>query len=155
MDLVYSYAVLEHVPERVAVDLTGESRRILKPGGRVYHAIGLHDHYVSASRNISKVNFLQYPEWLWAFFVKNKFSYHNRLREKQFLDIFEAYGAQIEWIKHEIDPADLQALQNMNIDKRFAGMTHEELAVTYSEIILSFPRKEEATRTTPECAALS
>ena len=138
IDLVYSYAVLEHVPESVIHGITLESKRILKQNGIAYHAIGTHDHYVSFDKRISKVNFLQYPEWLWRFFVKNKISYHNRLREKQFLEIFKSHGAKIKMISNKIDPSDLEILKTMKIDKRFAGMTHEELAVYYSEIILSF-----------------
>jgi hypothetical protein len=75
---------------------------------------------------------------LWAFFVKNKISYHNRLREKQFLDVFKSHGAKIKWIENKTDQADVEALKNMKIDKRFAGMTYEELAVHYSEVIMTF-----------------
>ena len=140
VDLVYSHAVLEHVPERVIKGITIEAKRVLKDDGIAYHAIGLHDHYANLKfgRQLSKVNFLRYPEWLWAFFVKNKISYHNRLREKQFLDIFESYGAEIKWIENKIDQADVETLKNMKIDERFAGMTYEELAVHYSEVMMAF-----------------
>jgi hypothetical protein len=138
VDLFYSYAVLEHVPEKVIELLTVESKRILKPTGLAYHAIGLHDHYISFDGSISKVNFLQYPEWLWRFFVKNNISYHNRLREKQFLNIFRFSGAHILLTRSETDPADVQLLKTMNVDKQFQGMTPEELAVHYSEVVLTF-----------------
>lgn len=138
VDLIYSYAVLEHVPENIINDIIIESERILKKKGKAYFAIGLHDHYSCFDKKISKVNFLQYPEWLWAFFVKNRISYHNRLREKQFTDIFKSHGAKIEWISNKTDPSDLDVLKTMKTDTRFAGMTHKELAVHYSELILTF-----------------
>jgi SAM-dependent methyltransferase len=140
VDLFYSYAVLEHVPESVIKGITLEAKRVLKDDGIAYHAIGLHDHYANlkVGGQLSKVNFLRYPEWLWAFFVKNKISYHNRLREKQFLDVFKSHGAKIKWIENKTDQADIEALKNMKIDKRFAGMTYEELAVHYSEVIMTF-----------------
>ena len=136
IDLFYSYAVLEHVPEKVVAGLAEESRRVLKPCGVAFHSIGLHDHY--NTYGVSKVNFLRYPEWAWKFFVKNRISYHNRMREKEFLSIFQNNGAHILDVRHDIDPADLQLLQNMKVDKRFNGMTPEELAVSHSEIIYSF-----------------
>lgn len=138
IDLVFSYAVLEHVSVNTLHSLIIETRRILKKNGIAYHAIGLHDHYAGFDKNISKVNFLRYPEWLWSFFIKNKISYHNRLREKEFVNIFKQYGAKIEILKNGIDLEDIETLKAMKIDKRFSGMTHKELAVNYSEVILSF-----------------
>jgi len=138
IDLVFSYAVLEHISEDTINNLMIETKRILKKNGIVYHAIGLHDHYAGFDKSISKVNFLRYPEWLWSFFIKNKISYHNRLREKEFISIFKKYGAKIEMLKNGIDYEDIKTLKTMKIDKRFSGMTYKELAIYYSEVILSF-----------------
>jgi len=138
IDLVFSYCVLEHISGNTINDLMIETKRILKKNGIVYHAIGLGDHYAGFDKNISKVNFLRYPEYLWSFFIKNNISYHNRLREKEFINIFKQYGAKIEMLKNEIDYEDIETLKTMKIDKRFSGMTREELAVNYSEVILSF-----------------
>ncbi len=138
VDIVYSYAVLEHVSEDVIASITKEAGRILVPGGIAFHNIGEHDHYVSVDRTISKVNFLQYPEWAWGLFVKNKISYHNRLREPDFLRIFAANGATVTNKESYIDPSDVEAVRHMRLDSRFAGLTAEELAVTRTQVTLSF-----------------
>ncbi|MFH1941117.1 MAG: methyltransferase domain-containing protein [bacterium] len=138
VDLIFAYAVFEHIPETVINDILIESKRILKQNGIAYFGIGLHDHYAGFDKMISKVNFLQYPEWLWAFFVKNKISYHNRLREKEFIDIFHSHQAKIKWKRRKIDPSDVETLKTMNIDPRFSSMSNEDLAVYYTEVILSF-----------------
>lgn len=138
VDVVYSYAVLEHVSEAVIASITQEARRILVRGGIVFHNIGEHDHYVSVDHSISKVNFLQYPEWAWKLFVKNKISYHNRLREPDFLRIFAANGAKVTDKESYIDPSDVEAIRNMRLDARFAGLSAEELAVTKTQITLAF-----------------
>ena len=138
IDLVYSYAVLEHIPEDAIDAINVEVARVLKPAGVAYHGIGLHDHYVSADKRISKVNFLQYSEAWWKFFVKNKISYHNRLREKDFIERFEKSGARITARLSKTDPRDLEALKTMRIDPRFSRFTPEELAVTGSEVILTY-----------------
>jgi SAM-dependent methyltransferase len=138
VDVVFTYAVLEHVPEETIHALNAESKRIIKKEGIAYHLIGLHDHYVKVSKKISKVNFLKYSEKWWAFWVKNKISYHNRLREKQFIDIFNSHGAKIKSIRNESEASDIEILKGMKIDKQFAGMTYEELTVYKTEIILSF-----------------
>ncbi len=138
IDIVYSYAVMEHVPESVIHDFTIESKRILSRDGIAYHAIGLHDHYVSFDKKISKINFLKYSESQWAFWVKNKISYHNRLREKQFVEIFKSHGSIIKWKENKIDPDDLVRIKMMKIDKKFSGIKDEELCVYFSEMMLGF-----------------
>ena len=143
VDIVYSCALLEHVPVNILHDLTTESKRVLRYHGIAFHSIGLHDHYVSVSKSISKVNFLKYSERVWSFFVNNKISYTNRLREKEYIDIFESHGAVILSREHQMDPSDIRALKTMEIDQRFSGMAYEQLAVYYSEMILSFSPPQE------------
>ena len=41
VDIYFSHAVLEHVPDRVVHQLVQEARRVLKPGGCFYALIGL------------------------------------------------------------------------------------------------------------------
>lgn len=139
VDLVYSLAVFEHIPKKVIYDLTIESKRILKNTGVAYHSIGLSDHYSAFDKKVTKVNFLKYSNFLWSFFVQNKISYHNRLREKQFLSIFNECGAQVVWLQNKIDPNDIDVLRTMKINKAFRGMSHKELAVSHTQLILSFP----------------
>lgn len=138
VDLVYSHAVLEHVPEQVIYDISLEAKRILKVKGVAYHLIGLHDHYFKFDKKITKVNFLKYPEYLWTFFVKNNISYHNRLREKQFLNIFEKCGGHVVWLQNKIDHDDVKYLKDIKVDKYFSELTDEELAIYQTELILSF-----------------
>ena len=138
VDLFYSYAVLEHVPDEVVNALTIEARRVLKKTGVAFHAIGEHDHYVDFDSAISKVNFLQYPEWAWKLFVKNRISYHNRMREKQFLGVFHLHGAQVRYLRSFVDEHDVDALKTMKIDRRFIGMSSRELAVNRTEVVFGF-----------------
>jgi len=137
IDIVFSCDVLEHVPEKTINKITIESKRILKSSGCAFHHLGLDDHYSYVS-NVSKVNFLKYPEWLWRLFVKNKISYHNRLREKEFFKIFKSCGSKVEVVFNKIDPNSLVTLKSMKINKRFSGMSHEELAVWVSFVRLTF-----------------
>jgi SAM-dependent methyltransferase len=136
VDLVYTHAVYEHLPEQVIDAINREAYRILKPTGWMYHAIGLHDHYVSVDKRITKVNFLQYSERTWKMLVKNKISFHNRLREKHFFDMFVKDGFKIVTSQHDVDPDSLQALGQMQVDPMFGGLTPEELAVTFTQVLL-------------------
>jgi hypothetical protein len=140
-DVFFSFTVLEHVPAITVTSLTREAERVLKPTGVAYHVIGLQDHYNSISPRLSKVNFLKYPEWAWRLLVKNRLSYHNRLREVQFRRLFEEAGAEILEMNGRTDPADIERVKVMRVDSYFAGMTPEELAVNSTEAVMRFPRK--------------
>lgn len=142
VDIYFSYAVLEHVPEKAAAAIMAEARRVLKPDGVFYALIGLHDHYHNFDRRVSKVNFLRYPEWLWSPLVKNKISYHNRMRERDFLEMLKSHGAEIVDVHSTIDPEDLNRVRSMKIDRRFRGYSPEELATTQTEIVCRFRPSE-------------
>jgi hypothetical protein len=138
IDLVCSYAVLEHVPEKVVHALVVESKRILKASGVSVHAIGLHDHYASDDPRLSLVNFLKYPEWQWRLIAKNRVHYQNRLREKHYFQLLESHGAKLLESRHRVEERDVKAAAKMHIDRRFHGLSPDELAVQYTEIVYAF-----------------
>jgi cyclopropane fatty-acyl-phospholipid synthase-like methyltransferase len=138
VDLFYSYEVFEHVSQEDIHRIVAESRRVLKPSGIAYHAIGLGDHY--AQYGVSNINFLKYSDRTWGFWVQNRISYHNRLREKEFLQIFGEHGARILDVRSKTSEADLTLLKSgFKPDRKFAFMEPEELAPWYTEIVTSFP----------------
>jgi SAM-dependent methyltransferase len=141
IDIVYSHAVLEHVTDKVVDAFLTESQRVLVPGGVILAVIGIGDHYTSVDPSLTMVNFLKYPEWLWALLVKNKISYHNRLREKDFLDRFERAGARVLWKFSRVDDRDVEAARTMRVNRRFAGLTPEQLAVSRTDVVLDFPNE--------------
>jgi hypothetical protein len=138
VDLFYSYQVFEHISQDELHRIVAESRRVLKPSGIAYHAIGLGDHY--AEYGVSNINFLKYSDRTWGFWVQNRISYHNRMREKEFLQLLGEHGARIVDVRSKTSEADLTILKNgFKPDRKFAAMTPEELAPWYTEIVTSFP----------------
>ena len=137
VDIIFSTSVLEHVPMEVIRGFMEESRRIIKPDGIVYHFIGCRDHYASHDRRISFVNYYKYPEWAWRIFCKNRIRYQNRLCAYQYVEIFKSCGAKMIHVRNIVVPASLEALKHLKINKRFAHMSHEQLAVAWSELVFS------------------
>ena len=135
LDLFFSYAVLEHVPEQTVINITKEALRTLKPGGLYYNYIGLGDHYVSFDKKISNVNFLKYPEFIWKLLAKNKITYLNRLRNSQYIEIIKNCGLDIINVDMNIDKHSVEILKKMKVDKRFKNFEPEDLAVSTSGII--------------------
>jgi SAM-dependent methyltransferase len=139
IDLFFTFNVLEHMPLDGIVALIRESKRLLRPGGVAYHAVGLGDHYAEFDGRLSRVNFLQYSDRWWNFWVQNHISYHNRLREKEFLAMFREQGAEILDVRSMIEQSDVAVIKNgQKLAERFRGMTPEELATHYMEVVYRF-----------------
>ncbi|MBA4320979.1 MAG: hypothetical protein C0412_21520 [Flavobacterium sp.] len=139
LDLFFSHAVLEHIPEQTVIDITKEALRTLKPGFLYYNYIGLHDHYVSFDKAISQVNFLKYPEFIWKILAKNKITYLNRLRNSHFITMIKGCGFEILKVNAHIDKTALEMVKTMKLAKRFRSLEPEDLATVLTEIVACKP----------------
>jgi hypothetical protein len=50
--------------------------------------------------------------------------------------MFVKDGFKIVTSQHDVDPDSLQALGQMQVDPMFGGLTPEELAVTFTQVLL-------------------
>lgn len=140
VDLFFSVAVLEHVTPSALSAIVAECRRVLKPSGRSFHVIDPGDHY--SAHGVSRINFLQYSDRAWDFWVQNSISYHNRLRAREFLDAFSHGGLSLIYANAKTDAADLELLQNgFRLDRRFFHFSPEELAVSSIEVMHGISEK--------------
>ena len=155
LDLFFSYATLEHVPEQVVKDITREALRVLKPGAIYYNYIGLHDHYARYDKTISKVNFLKYNDFIWRILAQNKVSYLNRLRCSGFISIFRETGFEKFKVNTHIDKTSLEALKTMTLARKFRGIAPEDLATDLIEIIAYKPDNGHYTNDLTESSARS
>jgi SAM-dependent methyltransferase len=138
VDLHFSWAVFDCMPVAVVHDVCREARRILKPSGRLYAFIGCTSDYAAFDRKLSPLHYLQYTEAQWKRIAMNKIQYINRLREHEYVEIFQQYGGRIEEIDHTLNAADVERVKNMPLADPFAGFTPEQNAVLRTEMIVSF-----------------
>lgn len=134
LDLYFSVAVFEHVPVTMIKAMLREAYRTLRPGGLIYHVIGLFDHYTTMDPNITRVNFLKYSDLAWRIIGQNRIQYHNRLRESEFLELFREAGFEVVDRRSEVDQRSLQALETMPLNPRYESFDKKDLA-TYGTII--------------------
>jgi len=137
VDLIFSNAVLEHVPVETIHALTAEAKRILKDNGIAFHVIGCRDHYAFFDKRLSFGNYYKYPEWLWKTFCQNRIHYQNRLPACQYVNIFRSHGADIIDVRNKSE-TPIEILKQMKIDEKFSTFSLEDLAVTSSEVVFSF-----------------
>lgn len=136
-DLVLSYAVLAHIPRQALAGVLKEAARLISDHGKSFHCIGLFDPSHKAGSKVSKINFLKYSSRFYNFFINNKMNYHNRLREPEYLKLFEECGYCVEYLESEVEESDIALLDQMNVAEEFKRFDNRELAVWKMSAILS------------------
>ena len=138
VDVVFSNSVLEHVPPDVIGALYEESRRVLSPGGLMFHSVNCGDHYAYVDRRISQLNYLQYPDRAWAFW-NNRLLYQNRLRAHWFVDGARRHGFDIDLDTRTTREERMKQLATMPVHPQFADVPAEQLCITSVDFIARKP----------------
>jgi SAM-dependent methyltransferase len=134
VDVVFSNSVLEHVPRPVIERCLTEARRILRPGGVVFHSVNCGDHYAYVDRTIHQLNYLQFSDADWRIW-NNRFLYQNRLRAVDFVTMARAAGFGIELDTSRCHPMRLQQLDTITVHPQFERYSREQLAITSIDFI--------------------
>ncbi len=135
IDIVTSRAVLEHIPPEDIEAMMKEMRRIIRwPTGVMVHTIDHSDHWEHCDSNISKINFLKFPRWLWAI-VNSPITYQNRLRSCEHVQLMKHAGFEVKHIDTEVDGETLADTQRLRIHDDFKVFKTEELAVLVTHIV--------------------
>lgn len=129
IDLIFSQAVLEHIPRDEFDEMFQELSRVLKPRGRASHRVDLKDHLGGALNN------LRFSRTLWEspFFVRAGF-YTNRLAYSEMLATFsgthEVLSTRItqEW---ETPP-----IRRTQLAKEFRDRSEHDLLVAGFDVLL-------------------
>ena len=134
-DVMFSNAVLQHIPGPVVEDCLREAHRVLKPGGVTVHAVNCGDQYAYADARVSQLHYLRYSEAAWRKW-NNRFTYQNRLRAVDFTDMAKRTGFAIELDTSSVLPERLRQLDELPIDPMFtARYTREQLALTTIDFV--------------------
>ena len=134
VDMVFSNSVLEHVPPEVITALYTESRRILRPGGLMFHSVNCGDHYAYVDRRLHQLHYLQYSSRAWSFW-NNAFLYQNRLRAHRFVEDAAAAGFQIVLDTATARNENLARIRSMRVAPEFADIPRERLCITSVDFI--------------------
>jgi SAM-dependent methyltransferase len=135
IDVYYSLAVLEHVPEATLLSILQESFRIMRPGGLCYHYVQPTMHAAAFDHAAVGVDYLQCSELVWNTLFANSLSYENRLRAVDYLRLLERVGFRIRKSWHTVDEVSLRRLPQLRVDKQFTHYSDEELATDYLWVV--------------------
>jgi SAM-dependent methyltransferase len=134
VDVVFSNSVLEHVPGPVIAACFTEARRILAPGGVIFHSVNCGDHYAYADGKINQLNYLKFGNAAWDRW-NNKFLYQNRLRAIDFTEMARRAGFTIEVDTSRPHPTRLAQLAEIEVHPDFARYSRDQLAITSIDFI--------------------
>jgi SAM-dependent methyltransferase len=138
VDLYYTFYVLECVPLDVLHALCREARRLLRPSGRFYAMMGCISDYAAIDKRLHPFHYLSYSDEEWTRIAGNRMKHLNRLREQEYLEIFQQHAATVLDIEHDLRPEDVEYVGKMPLAARFARLTPAQNAVMRTQIILSF-----------------
>lgn len=130
VDLVFSQAVLEHIPKNEFYETFIEIHRILKDDGICSHEIDLRDHLANGLNN------LRFSEKFWeSKFMSSSGFYTNRLRKSEMIEYFKKSGFNVtimnetRWKKVPIDRSKLYG--------PFKSYSDDDLIISTFSVLLS------------------
>ncbi len=129
IDMIFSQAVLEHVP-RAEFDATArEMKRLLKPGGTGSHVVDFKDHLGGSLHN------LRFGDNLWerSWFAKRSGFYTNRLRYSEILAAFHAAGFSVQTVARRT--WDAPPLPRRALAEQFRSLSDDDLSVQGATLV--------------------
>jgi len=138
IDCIFSNSVLEHVPREVIDGLFREGKRLLVPGGVMFHSVNCGDHYAYVDRSISQLHYLRYSDTDWRLW-QNEFLFQNRMRAPEFIDLAESAGFAIALNTAHPTEKRLRELQQVPVHPQFDRFPPEQLCITTIDFLARKP----------------
>lgn len=138
VDYHVSVTTLEHIPQDGIRDILVEARRILKLHGKAIHYVDPSDHFQHQDPTISKINFLKFSDYEWNRIAGNALAYCNRLRLRDYVELFQSLSFEVRRLEYETDDVSLMSLADeFHVHDRFSVYAPEELCVIYFKVMLT------------------
>jgi hypothetical protein len=131
VDLVFSQAVLEHVPLAEFAATLRELHRIQRPTGVGSHRIDFKDHLQASLNNLR----FAHASWEMAWFAKGSGFYTNRLRFSDMKDAFENAGFSLSVLAQ--DRWDAIPLPRESFAPEFRALSDDDLRTSGADVLLT------------------
>lgn len=129
VDLVFSQAVLEHVPLDELEEQFRQTRRILHPDGVVSHQVDLRDHLGNGLNNLRfSHSFWESPR------VHRGGFYTNRVRLPTYLEMFRRCRLGVRHL--ELSRWPRLPIERNQLDRSFRDLSDEDLTVSSFRVLL-------------------
>lgn len=130
IDLVYSQAVLEHVPFNELEEQFRQTRRVLHRDGVASHQVDLRDHLGNGLNNLRfSHSFWETPR------IHRSGFYTNRVRLPAYLEMFRRCRLQVRQI--EVSRWPQLPIKRSQLDRSFRDLSDEDLSVSSFRVVLT------------------
>ena len=137
IDFMLSNCVLNHIPLRILKPELRVLKSLLKPGGLMYFLVGHDDHWSFHDTSANMFNYYRYSDNYYKTFFENKFEFQNRLVKPELDKLFIEAGLKVkEYTPYRTTESLKQIKKLGKIDKRFSGLSDEELSTIWSFYLL-------------------
>ena len=137
VDLFYSYSVLQRIPEPHLQDLLRVVSELMSDDAVAFHVTDQKD--INSQGHVDTglwgLDYLRHSERVFHLFLSPRFSSQNRLRESDFLKLFDGAGIPPVHVTGFCLQSDIDRLKTFEVAKRFEGKTLEDLATRRSRIV--------------------
>ncbi len=141
IDMFYSESILQRIPEKDLISgLQHISEHLLKPEAIIFHKTDQNDINLQHNRNNpdgARLHYLQYSDFVFKNFISGRFNSQNRLRESDFIDIFNKQQINILFLESYYKEADLPFMEQFKpkLAKRFRDKSVQDIVTAHSRFI--------------------
>lgn len=138
IDLFYTESVLQRIPERTLTRILSHvGHNLLSPNGVVFARtdqsdINTQEH---VDRNAWGLEYLKHSDWFWNLLCSEKLNYQNRLRESDFIKLFERGAIHVLKPHSVAREEDVKRLQGLRLARRFRNHDLHDVAIKHSTIL--------------------
>lgn len=132
--LFYSYSVLHRIPEKELNGLLERFRKLSAPNAHLMHDVSHFDILTRHDSSRNQYKYLTRSDRLHKV-LQTKYSYQNRLRSSEFIELFEDHGFDPVFIKRSIN--DPKTVVGLDLARRFDGFDKQDVATRKSRIVAS------------------
>jgi len=138
IDLFYTESVLQRIPKAEINDkIAHVCDNLLKDGGVIFHRTDQRDiHTLEHVGNDQwALNYLRYSDFIFDTFLNGRFISQNRLRESDFINMFEQGGIEVRYVESRLVEGDLERYKTFTPAKRFRDKTPTDVVTRCSLIV--------------------
>jgi len=134
----YSESVIQRVPTKdLEASVQHLGTQLLKPGGAFFVRTDQKDIHAQdhVDTSLWPFEYLKYSDRMYDFLSSEKLNYQNRLRESDFVRLFQDSDLEIVRIHSSLFEEDLDRIDRLKVDARFQGYEKEDLVTRASRIV--------------------
>jgi hypothetical protein len=136
-DLFYAESVLQRIPRGELGRMLKRTKDYLSDSAVFFHRIDQKDinSQDHVDQNLWSFAYLRYPDWFFETFLSGPLNSQNRLRESDFIDLFQRSGLRPEYVWSYYRTKDVELISQMDLPARFRRKEARDLVVGKSIVL--------------------